>query len=302
MRCAALLPTDMIPLIPILKLLRPQQWVKNAFVLLPLFFSQRMNEVRLLLVTLTAAVVFSLSASAVYCLNDILDREADARHPSKCRRPIASGAVSVPAGWCACAVCVCAAIALTWWLLPANVLWLMVAYLALNVCYSLWLKHVSLVDVLVVAVFYVMRVEAGALTGDIALSQWIVVMTFLLALFLVLGKRRDDVMLKAEGGKAVRRGAANYNLEFINMALTMVATVTIVAYLMYTISDEVTARLGNHHIYCTAVFVLAGILRYLQLTLVENQSGSPTRVLGRDRFIQACVAGWLLAFIFIIYV
>ena len=289
-------------MIPIIKLLRPEQWVKNAFVLLPLFFGQRMTDVQLLLLTLVAAVVFSLSASAVYCLNDILDREADARHPSKCHRPIASGAVSVPAGWCACAVCVCAAFALTLWLLPAAVLWLMVAYLVLNVAYSVWLKHVSLVDVLVVAVFYVMRVEAGALTGSIVLSQWIVVITFLLALFLVLGKRRDDVMLQAEGGQVVRRGAANYNLEFINMALTMVATVTMVAYLMYTVSEEVTTRLNNHYIYCTAVFVLAGMLRYLQLTIVENKSGSPTRVLGRDHFIQACVAGWVLAFIFIIYV
>ena len=287
---------------PILQLLRPAQWVKNAFVLLPLFFGQRMTDVHLLTLAIVAAVVFSLAASVVYCLNDILDREADAQHPVKCRRPLASGAVSVPAGWAACAACVALAAALTLWLLPPSMMWLMAAYLALNVAYSVWLKHVSLIDVLVVAVFYVMRVEAGSLTTGIALSQWLVVMTFLLALLLVLGKRRDDVVLQAEGGKVVRRGAARYNIDFINMALTMVATITIVAYMMYTMSDEVTTRLGNHHIYCTTVFVLAGILRYLQITLVENKSGSPTQVLARDRFIQACLACWVMAFVFIIYV
>lgn len=290
-----------MPVPPILRLLRPAQWVKNAFVLLPLFFGQQMTNVHLLVRALVAALVFSLAASAVYCLNDILDREADAQHPTKCRRPIASGAVSVTAGWTLCAACVVVAAALTWWLLPPAMLWLMAAYLVLNVAYSSWLKHISLVDVLIVAAFYVMRVEAGSLTTGIALSHWLVVMTFLLALLLVLGKRRDDVVLQAESGKVVRRGVASYNIEFINMALTMVATITMVAYMMYTMSDEVITRLGNRHIYCTSVFALAGILRYLQITLVENKSGSPTRVLAHDRFIQVCLACWVLAFVVIIY-
>jgi 4-hydroxybenzoate polyprenyltransferase len=173
--------------------------------------------------------------------------------------------------------------------------------MALNVAYSLWLKHVSLIDMLVVASFYVMRVLAGAITGDIVPSQWIVVMTFLLALFLVLGKRRDDVMIQAETGATVRRGIANYNLQFVNMTLTLVATVTIVSYMMYTMSDEVAARFGSNYVYCTAVFVLAGILRYLQLTIVENRSGSPTKVLFRDRFIQLCLLGWFITFLVIIY-
>ena len=158
-----------------------------------------------------------------------------------------------------------------------------------------------LATLLVVASFYVMRVLAGAITGNIIPSQWIVVMTFLLALFLVLGKRRDDVMLQAETGKAVRRGIANYNLQFINMALTLVATVTIVSYMMYTMTGTVAARLDSQYVYCTAVFVLAGILRYLQITVVENRSGSPTGVLLRDRFIQLCLVGWFITFLIIIY-
>jgi len=117
----------------------------------------------------------------------------------------------------------------------------------------------------------------------------------------VLGKRRDDVMIQTEKGTVVRRGAANYNLQFVNMALTLVATVTIVAYMMYTMSEEVAVRFDSRYVYCTAVFVLAGILRYLQLTVVGNRTGSPTKVLFRDHFIQLCVLGWILTFILIIY-
>ena len=285
---------------PIIKLLRPEQWCKNVFVFLPLFFDKKFTDLRLLGLTALCFVIFSLAASAVYCLNDILDRKADAAHPEKCKRPIASGAVSVGAGWAASEICALLAVGLTLWLIP-DLIWLLVGYLFLNIYYSLWLKHISLVDMLVVASFYVMRVWAGAITGNIEPSQWIVVMTFLLALFLVLGKRRDDVMLQAETGTTVRRGIANYNLQFVNMTLTLVATVTIVAYLMYTMSEDVAARFDSKYVYCTAVFVLAGLLRYLQITVVENRSGSPTKVLLRDRFIQLCLLGWFITFLLIIY-
>jgi 4-hydroxybenzoate polyprenyltransferase len=285
---------------PILKLLRPAQWSKNAFVFLPLFFDKKFTDPRLLALTCLCFVIFSLAASAVYCLNDIMDREADALHPVKCKRPIASGAVSVTAGWVAMLCCTGLSVGLSLLWLP-QLLWLLVGYMVLNVAYSLWLKHVELIDMLIVSFFYVLRVLAGALACAIVPSPWIVVMTFLLALFLVLGKRRDDVMIQTTGGGVVRRGAANYNLQFVNMALTMVATVTIVVYMMYTMSDDVAARLGSNYVYGTAVFVLAGILRYLQLTVVNNRTGSPTRVLFRDRFIQVCVLLWLLSFALIIY-
>lgn len=285
---------------PIIKLLRPAQWSKNVFVFLPLFFDKKFTDVHLLALTCLCFVIFSLAASSVYCLNDILDRKADALHPEKCKRPIASGAVSVGAGWAAMTACAVLALGLTVWLIP-NLTWLLLGYIVLNVAYSLWLKHVSLVDMLLVASFYVMRVLAGAITCDIVPSQWIVVMTFLLALFLVLGKRRDDVMLQTETGVTVRRGIANYNLQFINMTLTLVATVTIVSYMMYTMSKDVAMRFDSGYVYCTAIFVLAGILRYLQITIVENRSGSPTKVLLRDRFIQLCLLGWIISFLVIIY-
>lgn len=285
---------------PIIKLLRPAQWIKNLFVFLPLFFDGSFTDTRLLGLACVCFVIFSLAASAVYCLNDVMDRKADAVHPVKCKRPIASGAVSVQAGIAVMAVCVLLAVGLTLWLAP-SLIWILLGYMVLNVAYSLWLKHVELVDMLIVAFFYVLRVLAGAQVCEIMPSRWIVVMTFLLALFLVLGKRRDDVMIQAESGTVVRRGAANYNLQFVNMALTLVATVTIVAYMMYTMSDEVAKRLGSRYVYSTAVFVLAGLLRYLQLTVVGNRTGSPTKVLFHDRFIQLCLLGWIITFVLIIY-
>lgn len=285
---------------PIIKLLRPEQWSKNVFVFMPLFFDKKLTDTHVLALTLLCFVIFSLAASAVYCLNDIMDREADAVHPVKCKRPVASGAVSVGAAWGAMAACVVLALALTLWQLP-GLLWILACYLVLNVAYSMWLKHVDLVDMLIVSLFYVMRVLAGAQAGGIVPSQWIVVMTFLLALFLVLGKRRDDVLLQSQSGTVIRRGAANYNLQFVNMALTLVATVTIVTYMIYTMSDAVAERFGSHHVYSTAIFVLAGILRYLQLTVVDNRSGSPTSVLLRDHFIQLCLLGWVVSFLLIIY-
>ena len=284
----------------ILKLMRVQQWVKNLFVFMPLFFDHKFTDVGKLMLTLLCAIAFSLAASAVYCLNDILDREADARHPEKCHRPIASGALSVTTGWIVMAVCALLAIGITICLLSQMSLWVLLIYLVLNVAYSLWLKHVSLIDVLIVAFFYVLRVVAGAVAGDVEPSQWIVVMTFLLALFLVLGKRRDDVMLQAASGQEVRRGVANYNMEYINMALTMVATITVVAYMMYSMSSEVMERFGSRYTFITAAFVLAGMLRYMQLVM-SGKSGSPTRVLLRDTFIQLCVLGWIITFIVIIY-
>lgn len=285
----------------ILKLMRVEQWVKNVFIFMPLFFDHKFTDGRRLFLTFLCALAFSLAASAVYCLNDILDREADAQHPEKCKRPIASGAVSVNAGWTVMSVCLVLSLVITVLFLPVASLWVLLAYLVLNVCYSVWLKHVSLVDVLIVACFYVLRVVAGAVAGDVDPSQWILVMTFLLALFLVLGKRRDDVMIQSSSEVVVRRGAANYNLEFINMALTMVATITVVTYMIYTMNAEVMERFGSRYAFTTAVFVLAGMLRYMQLAVVSGASSSPTRVLLRDRFIQLCVVCWVVTFVIIIY-
>ena len=171
----------------------------------------------------------------------------------------------------------------------------------MNIFYCVKLKQIALVDVFIIAIGFVLRVILGGVVNEIELSQWIVLMTFLLALFLAFAKRRDDVVLYQETGVLPRKNVNRYNLDFMNQAISIVGTITLVAYIMYTVSDEVMSRLGSRYIYFTTIFVLAGILRYMQLTIVDVKSGSPTKVLMKDKFVQLCIIGWVLAFLILIY-
>lgn len=286
-------------------LLRPQQWLKNTFVFLPLFFSGQIAQWELVVKCVVAFFAYSFAASSIYCFNDICDVKSDRQHPQKRLRPIASGAVSEFGGYVLMLLSLGAGLALAWFASGAEryaVMGLIAFYYVMNLAYCLYLKQKALVDVFIIATGFVLRVVLGGLATGIVLSHWIVLMTFLLALFLAFAKRRDDVVLYAGTGVKARKNINRYNLEFMNQAITIVATITIVAYVMYTVSEEVMARVGSPYLYSTTVFVLLGILRYLQLTIVDVKSGSPTKVLMKDRFLQACMAGWILAFVFILYV
>lgn len=288
----------------LLKIIRPQQWVKNVFVLVPLFFGGSLLDTSDIMASVVTAIAFSFVASAIYCLNDIVDVEDDRRHPVKCKRPIASDKVSVGQGY-VCMAIMTALSFLSTLLLGSHtmaVASVIAVYLLLNIAYCLWLKRYAIVDVCVIAFGFVLRLLAGGLATDILLSNWIVLMTFLLTLFLSLAKRRDDVVRMNKTGHAPRKNTIRYNLEFVNQAITITATVTLVCYVMYTVSPEVEQRIGTRYLYLTTVFVLLGILRYLQLTMVDNKSGDPTKAMLRDRMLQAVVALWLLSFLIIIYV
>lgn len=288
----------------ILKIIRPKQWLKNVFVLVPLFFGGSLTDVSDILASLLAFLAFSFTASSIYCLNDIVDVEADRQHPVKCHRPIASGEVTVAQGHLLMGIMAVLGFACAS-LLGEGATWafiVLAAYMVLNIAYCLWLKQFAIVDVCIIAMGFVLRLLVGGEATGIALSNWIVLMTFLLTLFLSLAKRRDDVVRMNETGKAPRKNTTRYNLPFINQSITITATVTIVCYIMYTVSPEVEARIGTRHLYLTTVFVILGILRYMQLTLVDNCSGDPTKAMLRDRFLQAVVALWLLAFLLIIYI
>lgn len=290
----------------ILRLLRPAQWVKNVFVFLPLFFSGRMMDVEAVLASLVAFGSFCFAASAIYCLNDIVDVDADRQHPEKCHRPIASGQVSVGSAYLLTIVLAVGAMLLC--LLIAEpcrrygMMGIVAFYILMNVAYSLRLKQVAIVDVFIVSLGFVLRVVVGGVATGIPLSHWIVLMTFLLSLFLAFAKRRDDVVIYESTGERVRKSVYQYNLHFINQVIGLIASITMVAYIMYTVSPEVTERLGTDYLYVTSVFVLAGIIRYLQLAIVDQRSGNPTRVLLKDRFVQGCILGWVVSFILIIYV
>ena len=285
-----------------IKLLRPAQWSKNLFVFLPLFFAQNIDNLPRLLAVIVAFVALCLASNSIYLLNDMCDVEFDRKHPEKCRRPIASGRVSLPAARVLYALLLTLSLAVVAIFLPSVPMFVVLGtYLLINHAYSLRLKHVAILDVMLVAFGFVLRIIAGALAADVVPSHWIIIMTFLLALFLVLAKRRDDV-IKYERTQAVaRRNVTAYNRNYLDHVITLVAAITLVSYIMYTVDEDIVARFQCNYVYATAIFVLAGILRYLQITLVDEKSWSPTKIIMRDRFLQLCVSGWLLLFAYIIY-
>lgn len=287
--------------------MRLEQWTKNAFVFLPLFFDRHLMEWSYWRPSLIAFFAFSFAASGIYCFNDIYDVEADRKHPKKCKRPIASGAISIAGGYFLTALCwlISIGLILTDYFAFGNQtrLWGIIAfYMVMNLAYCVKLKQIPILDVFIIAVGFVLRVFAGGVNAHIYISSWIVLMTFLLALFLAFAKRRDDVVEWEATGTTRRKGINRYNTAFMNQAMTIVATLTMVCYIMYTVTDSVIERIGNQYLYITSAFVLAGIIRYLQITIVDIKSGSPTKILLKDRFIQFCIAGWLLAFAIILYV
>lgn len=290
----------------LLKLIRPHQWLKNVFVMIPMFFGGSLldpSDIRASVVTFFA---FSFIASSVYCFNDIIDVEADRRHPVKCKRPIASGAISVRSAWALMALMFLLSVG-TVCLLDTyshviNVGLVILIYYILNILYSSKLKQYAIVDVCIIAFGFVLRVLAGGFATDIALSKWLVLMTFLLTLFLSFAKRRDDVLRMNETGEPPRKNTIRYNLSFINQAITITASVTLVCYIMYTVSPEVVNRFHSDLLYLTSVFVLLGLLRYIQITVVDKRSGDPTKMMLRDRFTQCVVLLWALTFLVLIYV
>jgi len=291
----------------ILRLMRIEQWMKNTFIFLPLFFDRHLLEWPYWQPSFVAFFAFCFAASGIYCFNDIYDVELDRLHPKKCMRPIASGAISEAQGYAVMLACwlISAAIILTDIFLLHNctLLWAIILfYVIMNLVYTFRLKRVPILDVFIIAVGFVLRIFAGGVNAHIFISHWIVLMTFLLALFLAFAKRRDDVVEWETTGTSRRKGINRYNSAFMNQAMTIVATLTMVCYIMYTISESVLVRIGNPYLYLTSIFVLAGIIRYLQITIVDIKSGSPTKVLLKDHFIQLCIAGWLIAFAIILYV
>ena len=288
----------------IIRLIRPHQWVKNLVVLLPVFFGGALLHVESVYAGLVTALCFSFAASSIYCLNDIVDVDDDRRHPVKCHRPLASGAISIAQGYTLMFLMFILSM-LSTFLLRHNQLEtasVILFYWILNIAYCLKLKQYAIIDVCVVSFGFVLRILAGGYATSIHLSKWIVLMTFLLMLFLSFAKRRDDVVRMNETGHAPRQNTIRYNLTFINQAITITASVTLVCYIMYTVSSETIQNFHTDYLYLTSVFVLVGLLRYIQIAVVDKKSGDPTKVMLHDRFMQFVVLAFGLAFLFIIYV
>ena len=285
-------------------LLRPQQWLKNGFIFIPLFFDHKLTDWYCLCSAILAFFAYSFAASAIYCLNDLIDVEADKRHPKKCKRPIAAGVISKAQALLLVALCLGVAFAIASMLdsyAQWKVMGILGVYIVMNIAYCLKLKQMAIVDVFIIAVGFVLRIFVGGFATGVMLSQWIVQMTFLLALFLAFAKRRDDVVIYEDTGVLARKNVNRYNLPFMNQVIGVVSSITMVCYIMYTVDPGVMERMGSRYVYITSVFVLAGIIRYLQLTIVDVKSGSPTKVLMKDRFVQCSIIGWIITFVLIIY-
>ncbi len=283
-------------------LLRPHQWVKNLFIFLPLFFDRHLADIDYVIAALGAFVIYSIAASGIYCFNDIWDAESDKVHPKKCKRPIASGAISKRSAMVIAVICAVLSLISAYIYYDIAFFNLILLYLLMNIAYCVKLKQIALVDVFIIAFGFVLRIITGGIATGVYISHWIILMTFLLALFLAFAKRRDDVVLYEGTGVKTRKNVNRYNLVFMNQAISIVASITMVCYIMYTVSEEVVERMQTSYLYITSIFVLAGIIRYLQLTIVDIKSGSPTAVLMKDHFVQLCIIGWIISFFIILYV
>ena len=288
-----------------IKLLRVEQWVKNFFVFLPLFFSGNILNHELLLKSIFAFVVFSLAASCIYIINDYSDIESDRKHPEKSKRPLASGAISKKTALFTLGFLLLANLAIVFlgqvyfqqnmWKFSSLIL----IYFGMNIAYTFHLKHVAIIDVSIIAVGFVLRVLAGGYASGIPTSQWAILLTFVLALVLAIGKRRGE-LINAQITGRTRKALDGYNVQFADIALSISVTLAIISYLMFTVQPDAQERFGSK-IFYTFIFVVFAFLRYLQQTLVYNKTESPTKIIYKDRYIQITVIIWMVTFLLMIY-
>ena len=284
----------------VIYLIRVRHWVKNLFLFIPSFFAGHLFKTEELLMVALGAFAFSLVASGVYVINDYRDRFIDRLHPTKKLRPIAAGEIGGVSAWIlivllvGCGLILAASLEIVFFCI-------LLSYFVMNLGYSFGLKNIPILDLFIVSVGFLLRVYGGGVIADLPITHWLSIMILLLALFLIIAKRRDDILINAKNGCVIRKSTQAYNLDFINSCITLLSAVVIVAYIMYTVSPEVTERFNSDYLFITTIFVIAGIMRYLQIIFVENKSGSPTRIFVKDKFILITIAGWILSFYLIIY-
>ncbi|HVX51919.1 MAG TPA: UbiA prenyltransferase family protein [Chitinophagaceae bacterium] len=281
-----------------LSLLRINQYTKNFFVLAPLFFSFKFRNIHLLSISLGGFAIFSAVASCVYILNDITDIKEDAQHPVKCLRPLPSKKISLHAAITAALVLLAVSFIIAF-LFNIRFAVLLSSYFVINIFYSIHLKKIAILDIIIIAVGFVLRVYAGGALINVTPTMWLTLMTFLLSLILALGKRRDDVMLKEDGVKT-RSSIHGYNIELLNYSIVTMAAVTLVCYIQYTISPEIILHFHNPYLYCNIIFVIAGFLRYFQVIFVLGGTANPSKIVLKDIFLQVDLVLWLASFILFI--
>ena len=254
----------------IITLIRPKHWIKNIFIFIPAFFAGTILSFENLFLLILTFFAFSFVASSIYILNDYKDIESDKKHPKKKFRPLASGKVSKRNALMLFFILLIASTALMY-STRIHVLSIIYAYFILNIFYTLVLKRIAIVDIVCISVGFVLRVFAGAFAVDVPVSEWLILMVFLISLLMGFAKRRDDLLIKEESGITLRKSIDGYTKPFIDLSVTMMAGVVIVCYIMYVTHESVISRIGNSYLYLTSIFVIIGILRYLQITFVEEK-------------------------------
>jgi 4-hydroxybenzoate polyprenyltransferase len=286
---------------PLVLSLRPNQWTKNLIVFAGLIFGQRLLDATAVVSAGLAFVVFCLLSGVVYLVNDVRDREADRLHPVKSRRPIASGAVAPSVALGMAVVLTAVALGLAFLTISVPFGLVATSYVVLLALYSMSLKHLVILDVLTIAVGFVLRAWGGAVAVHVSVSHWLLILTLLLALFLGLSKRRAELVALADGARGHRRSLAEYSPYLLDQMISVVTASTLVAYAFYTIDPETVAKFGTDRLLWTVPFPLYGIFRYLYLVHQREGGGNPSEMLLTDRPLLGCVALWGAAVVLILY-
>lgn len=286
-------------LIDYIRLLRPRQWLKNVFVFAGLIFSRQFFYADSIWQSIYAFVVFSLLSSSGYIFNDILDIRDDMAHPSKSKRPLPAGKVKKVYAWVVALVLLAAALGAAAFL-HQGFFFVCVGYAALIVLYSAAIKNIVILDVMFVAFGYVLRAIAGAVVLDVEISSWLLLCTLLIALLLVLSKRRTEIVILEDRAAGHRRSLASYSLDLLNQMIAIVSAACLVAYCLYTLAPETVVKFGTKNLIFTVPFVIYGLFRYLYVTFRTVQADVPERVLFRDRPLQVCLVGWIVSCVLIL--
>jgi len=285
--------------IAIIKSLRPHQWIKNLFIFAPLIFSLKITDTALLIKTGLAFLSFCLISGALYILNDLMDLAEDRKHPIKSRRPLASGLLKPAAARGAFVIFILAGFASAA-VLDRDFLFIALLYGALQIAYSLWFKHVVIVDILIVAAGFLIRVVAGGLVIHVYISSWLLICSTLLALFLVMSKRRHELVLLEHNASNHRPILKEYNTHLLDQMISVVTASTLIAYCLYTISEETVAKFGTRNLIFTIPFVLYGIFRYLYLIHQKAEGGTPEALILKDKPLLLDIFLWIVAAVLIL--
>ena len=290
---------------PFIRLMRPAQWIKNFFVFLPPFLNGDLTDWSILWHTIIAFILFCLTSSAVYSINDAVDAPFDAKNPEKCHRRVASGAISRTDAM-RCAVILILFVSATLLLIPSasiyNLAFPLGIYLVLNLAYSLYLKRIPVLDVLIVAGCFLIRVWAGGVAGPVPLTSWTLILVFMLTLFMATGKRRHEVWLCETKGIVGRSNIKHYSLKALTVMMIVLGVASVVLYLVWSLSPIAISHFHTDKLWITTIFAMLGIYRYLYLTLRLNRGGSPTKMVMNDCTLQLAILLWVLNFIVIIHV